>query len=87
MSEQRYVNLGILEEKKQHEQVLRIKVNGLREQLAKLVNPYKPLADLAGDEIVVHAQELAANHDKWHRLCKEIRALCDELGEPVPSFE
>lgn len=80
-------NKGLLLEKKQHEQILRIKLNGLREQLAKLANPYKPMADLAGDEIVVHARELAAGHDQWTRLCKEIRALCAELGEPVPSFE
>lgn len=80
-------NKGLLLEKEQHEQILRIKLKGLREQLAKLVNPYKPMAGLAGDEIVVHAKELAAGHDQWTRLCKEIRALSAELDLPAPSFE
>lgn len=83
----RIENLGLLTEKKQHEQLLRLKLSALREQIYRGANPYRPLAGFRGDDAVVITQELARGLDEWRRLCGDITRLCRELNEPVPSFD
>lgn len=82
-------NLGLLATKKQHAQILTVKFKGLREQLHRGYNPYLGLAGSlpkAGD-LALLGQEAARTADELLPLIQEIRALCDELGEPAPTFE
>ena len=87
MNSQRLENLGLLQTKKQHAQVLVLKLKSLRESIHRAANPYKPLADLDPEVLMVAAKDLWETWDQYQRLVKELRALCAELGEPVPVFE
>lgn len=86
MSE-RLENLGLLKTQEQHARILSLKLKGLREQIHRAANPYKPLDQFTPGAVLVAAQEADRTASELAQLVGSIKALCAELGEPVPSFE
>lgn len=80
-------HLGLLRTKEMEARVLLVKFKGLREQLHRGTNPYWDRAEYKGDEMELAAVEANKAARELAALERQIAALCQETGEPVPQFK
>jgi len=83
----RLENLGRLQEKKARAIELAILIHRLRQDINQLSNPHRPLADFKLKEVSVLLGRMEEASFEHTRLCKEIRELCEDLGEPLPNLD
>lgn len=86
-SPQRLENLGRLKEKKQRAMELAVLMHGYRQKINSDTNPHRPIEELDTAALSVVWEQLEKAMIEHRTLCEEIRALCEDLGEPMPHLD
>jgi hypothetical protein len=82
----RLENKGLLELKKNEAATLAIRIHNLREDINRLTSQHQPIEELDLRKLTVLVNDLVDAREKHAKLCAEIRALCEDLGEKMPDL-
>lgn len=85
MSE-RLENKGRLELKKNEAKLLAIRMHNLREDINRETNQHRPIENVDTKKLNVLLGDLTDAREQHAKLCDEIRALCEDLGEKMPDL-
>lgn len=86
-SEQRLINLGRLEEKKQRAWALALTIDRLQTDLAREFDTHRDSSQIDLASAGRMFTELSAAWEEFVAVREEIRALCEDLGVPVPNLD
>jgi hypothetical protein len=85
-SPDRLEKLGLLQEKKRRAQDLAIRIHTLREDINRATRPHLPIEEMDTRTLGVYLDGLHDARQEHAKLCREIRALCEDLGEKMPDL-
>lgn len=83
----RLENLGRLQEKKQRAIALSLQIHNDRQAINAATNPHRPIDELDTKALCILLDRLHHGTLEHRRLCDEITALCEDLGELLPNLD